>query len=374
MQNINCCFKVKTPWGLTGSFQSATGVKQGCVLSPTLSNVFQNDLPDIFDANCSPVKLGEISLNSMSWADDLVLISESVSGLQNCLDRLQAYCKKWGLSINVNKSKCMIMSAGTVHSVNYKFKIGDEHLEVVNKYKYLGLIISNNGKMQNMIEDRVKKANRAIFLVRRALSTGTNISVDLAMTLFDKSIDPILTYGCPIWGAPACKNIIKLEFNKLPSDTGKHFVCEKLKMLDSLLKYDDIKIVRTLREKAELLVSVKDPVSMFRIMDNYNKYPLSFKLSESINKESLPYEIVHTKFCKFALGISKYNSSTLAMGELGRYPIEHKVIRLCVMYWFRLNSGNVNVLVKNAYDECKSNQHDWYQKIQLKAVSANANT
>ncbi len=39
------------------------------------------------------------------------------------------------------------------------------------------------------------------------------------------------------------------------------------------------------------------------------------------------YDIVHTKFCKFMLEVSKYESTTLVLGELGRYPLQNKVIR-----------------------------------------------
>ena len=78
------------------------GVKQGCCLSPTLSNIFQNDLHEIFsNGRCDPLLLGNTHLNSLSWANDLVLMSTSKTGLQKCLDNLQMYCCKWGLEVNV---------------------------------------------------------------------------------------------------------------------------------------------------------------------------------------------------------------------------------------------------------------------------------
>ena len=57
-------------------FSSSNWVKQGCSLSPILSNVFQNDIHDIFQG-CHPVKIGDFSINSLSWADDLLLLSSS---------------------------------------------------------------------------------------------------------------------------------------------------------------------------------------------------------------------------------------------------------------------------------------------------------
>ena len=42
--------------------------------------------------------------NSLSFADDLVIISESAEGLQNSLNKLQNYCEKWGLTVNIDKN------------------------------------------------------------------------------------------------------------------------------------------------------------------------------------------------------------------------------------------------------------------------------
>ena len=45
----------------------------------------------------------------MLFAGDLILVSETSSGLQNCLDRLQEYCDKWRLTVNIKKTKTMVV-------------------------------------------------------------------------------------------------------------------------------------------------------------------------------------------------------------------------------------------------------------------------
>jgi hypothetical protein len=45
--------------------------------------------------------------------DDLVLLSESQEGQQNCLNKTCEYCKSWGLEINYTKSKVMIFNKGS---------------------------------------------------------------------------------------------------------------------------------------------------------------------------------------------------------------------------------------------------------------------
>ena len=74
--------KVKIRDRYSPSFRDTSGVKQGCSMSPILSNMYQNDLHSIFTEGCGPVQLGETSINSISWAGDLLLVSTSKRGLK----------------------------------------------------------------------------------------------------------------------------------------------------------------------------------------------------------------------------------------------------------------------------------------------------
>ena len=77
----SCSYCIKMEKGVTKKVSSVTGVKQGCNMSPCLSNLFQDDFHAVFVNTCDPIILDNIKLNSLSWADDRVLMSTSVSGL-----------------------------------------------------------------------------------------------------------------------------------------------------------------------------------------------------------------------------------------------------------------------------------------------------
>ena len=114
--SYNCSVRLEE--GSTPFFKSQIGVKQGC-------NIFINDLPDIFNRSCTPVTLNDSKLSCLLYADDLVLLSESKAGLQNCLTKLDSYTKKWKLNINFKKSKVMVFGTPTqnrLHSTKHPRK------------------------------------------------------------------------------------------------------------------------------------------------------------------------------------------------------------------------------------------------------------
>ena len=81
-------------------FPSYIRLKQGYNMNPILFNLFINDIYEIFDVCfCHPVTLGNIELRNILYADDLILISETRTGLQSSLDNLQAYCQRNLVSI-----------------------------------------------------------------------------------------------------------------------------------------------------------------------------------------------------------------------------------------------------------------------------------
>ena len=79
----------------TDSFLSSAGVRRGDNRSPTLFNIFINDIPRYFDSSCDPVKLTKRHIDCLLYADDLILLSNNPEGLQNCINKLSDFCNEW---------------------------------------------------------------------------------------------------------------------------------------------------------------------------------------------------------------------------------------------------------------------------------------
>ena len=87
------------------------------------------------------LKEGE-SINALMYADALILISETETGLQHQLNKLNEYCKRWKLEVNTTKTKIMIFNRGN-NLIKTKFKLNN-CLENVKIMRYLGFTISAN--------------------------------------------------------------------------------------------------------------------------------------------------------------------------------------------------------------------------------------
>ena len=124
-----------------------------------------------------------------------------------------------GAVSNTGKTKCMLLSLGNAKMPNFMFD--DKILENVQTYKYLGIMIHKNGKFTNAIQDRMSKTNRAIHMIKQVLGYSSNVSVKLAISLFDKLISPILLYGSSIWSIPDCNRHIHIKVNQIEPQVKK---------------------------------------------------------------------------------------------------------------------------------------------------------
>lgn len=146
-------------------FPIVRGVRQGDSLSPTLFNCYINDLHNIFDNTCMPPTLDTLNIPSLSYADDLVIFSETHQGLQNALGKLKDYCHKWQLSVNTKKTKVLVFQNTFKESPSIFYN--NEILTEVRDFKFLGNIINFKGNFTKTSEELSKKGIKVLFLLRK---------------------------------------------------------------------------------------------------------------------------------------------------------------------------------------------------------------
>ena len=182
--------------------QTSIGLKQGCCLSPILFNMYINDLHQIFGEDCAPTSLNGLNISSLSFADDLVLLSQTKEGLANCLNHLENYCNTWGLKVNDDKTKVLVFNRPFTKNIkNLNYFIDGKKIVTVKSYTYLGIEVTNTGNFQLACKSLYQKSLRAMFSLYAAIGPRSDIpNTQLFLKLFDSLIRPILLYGCEIWG------------------------------------------------------------------------------------------------------------------------------------------------------------------------------
>ena len=79
------------------------------------------------------------------YADDIILMSESFDGFQNILNTMSLYTEKWGLAVNVKKSKVVFRRGGTFRN-DEKWLCINTALDIVHQFCYLGVFLHYNCK------------------------------------------------------------------------------------------------------------------------------------------------------------------------------------------------------------------------------------
>lgn len=197
--------QIKHGNSLTNKFTSTLGVRQGDNLSPTLFNLYINDLHLSIQnqRNTDPITIGSYTFNSLFYADDVVLISTSSEGLQNCITALKEFSDKWKLEVNLDKTKVLTFNnKGTLTQKEYKY--GTDKIQQTDKYTYLGIDLDQTGTFKQAITTLQNKGLKALYKIQQLTDNNTNINT--LLNIFDHTIKPILTYGSEVWGVSLIKH------------------------------------------------------------------------------------------------------------------------------------------------------------------------
>ena len=172
----------------------------------------------------------------MLYADDLILVFETSSGLSNYLNRLQEFCDKLRLTVNIKITKTIVVGKrqSSINQTSFTYK--NNVLDICKSYLYLGTIISHNGEFRFNINELCKKASSTMYTLLGNVNKFCAGNTKMLVDLFDKMILPICSYNCEVWGAssfsPKCspsdflsEKQCKNPIDKLQGSFLKHIFC-----------------------------------------------------------------------------------------------------------------------------------------------------
>jgi len=139
-------------------------------------------------------KIGGQIIHTVRYADDLVLLAKEGKVLQDMVDKLTETGRCYGMEMNVEKTKVMRISR---QPSPVKIMINQKQLENVESFKYLGSILTNDGRCTCEIKCRIATAKTA-FNKKRTLFTST-LDLELRKKLVKCYVWSIALYGAETW-------------------------------------------------------------------------------------------------------------------------------------------------------------------------------
>ncbi|XP_073695611.1 uncharacterized protein [Garra rufa] len=181
---------------LTNSFQVKTGVRQGCLLSPSL---FLIAIDWIMMTTTRERRTGIqwtlwSQLEDLDFADDLALLSHSQQQMQEKTSVLAVTSSQVGLNIHTEKTKILKINS----SCNNPVTLNGSSLEEVQSFTYLGSIIDQQGGTDTDVKARIGKA-RAAFIQLKNIWASRELTLTMKIRLFNSIVKPVLLYGAETW-------------------------------------------------------------------------------------------------------------------------------------------------------------------------------
>lgn len=197
----NASFQVRVDGELSRKFDVSSGVLQGESLSPLLFSLFLADIETYFrNRGARGLNIDNRSdLLLLSYADDLVIVSDSPVDLQRKLNILEDYVSEIKLAVNVDKTKVVRFSRSPRIPSGTRFYYNGNNVEIVKGYSYLGVYFSSSSLFHEMTRRTVDRAALATSSILSLMSRSKIISWKARMKLYESTVLSS-TYHClPVW-------------------------------------------------------------------------------------------------------------------------------------------------------------------------------
>jgi len=203
-------------------FDVSNGVKQGCVLAPTLFSLylsamlevaFEDSSDGVFIQSRHDADLFNIShfkaktktcqkiVREMLFADDSALVAHDAETMQRLVDRFSKAAEQFSLKINIKKTECLFQPVKnlTAAQTPSDILVQNKNLVQTKNFVYLGSTISDSARIDSEITFRMGKASAAYAKLRERLWDNHHVSIRVKCRVYRAVVLSALLYGAETW-------------------------------------------------------------------------------------------------------------------------------------------------------------------------------
>ena len=176
-------------------FRTTVGVRQGCLLSPTLFNIFlERIMTDALEDHKGTVNIGGRAVTNLRFADDIDGLAGKEEELASLVDHLDKTSRAYSMQISAEKTKMM---TNNTSGISTDIRVDGQRLETVHSFKYLGAIVTDEGSKPEVLS-RIAQATAALTKLKY-IWNDQNITLSSKIRLMRALVISILLYACESW-------------------------------------------------------------------------------------------------------------------------------------------------------------------------------
>ena len=207
---------VQSDGSKSDSFYIKSGVKQGCVLAPTLfgiyfavllqyafkespGNVYLHWRTDgsLFNLTRlkAKTKITESNIRDLLFADDAALVAHDETTLQELMNRLSSACKSFALEISSSKTVTMTQGATTPAHIS----LNNKQLASVEQFTYLGSTMTSTLSLEEELNTRIGKAATTFGKLSKRAWNNKMLTRKTKVLIYEACVLSTLLYGSEAW-------------------------------------------------------------------------------------------------------------------------------------------------------------------------------
>ena len=203
--NKKSIVKIITGVGVSEESEIGESVKQGTVLATSLAALHTDNINTYFKGTGLGIYYGNINIQNLLFQDDIVRLENNATNLNKANKINEVYQNIKRMEFHQDKTVCMTLKGKD------QIKLNNREIKNVKTYKYLGDIVTSDGKYDEMIKQRGNVITGATIEIINIIKSIENINIHKIIIYYNAIILSRLTYNSEAWGELTKSNIEALE-------------------------------------------------------------------------------------------------------------------------------------------------------------------